>query len=236
MNEKILIVDNDPVFNRLVELVLSRAGYKVSSAIGGVEGLRLLFKKRPDMVLLDVDMPTIDCWQTYRRIRDICDVPVIMLSGRRKSEQYVVRGLNSGADDYITKPVGGRELLARVQAVLRRRQPPSAVDGIAYSDNILNIDLDKRRVILSGERVCLTPKEFKLFSLLLRNADCVVSHKTLLEKVWGWEYANDIDHVRICIWHLRRKIEPQPSKPRYIINEPGVGYIFRRAKVSALKG
>ena len=122
MNEKILVVDNDPVFNRLVELVLSRAGYKVSSAIGGVEGLRLLFKERPHMVLLDVDMSAIDGWQTYRRIHDICDVPVIMLSGRRKSEQYIVRGLNSGADDYITKPVGGRELLARVQAVLRRRQ------------------------------------------------------------------------------------------------------------------
>jgi two-component system KDP operon response regulator KdpE len=142
-----------------------------------------------------------------------------------------VRRLNYGADDYIIKPVGNKELMARVQAVLRRTSLASSSDRVmetTYSDDLLTVNVAERRVIVNGERVRLTPKEFRLFALLVQNADRVMTHKLLLEKVWGWEYIDDLDHVRIYIWHLRQKIEPVPAQPRYIMTEPGVGYYFRK--------
>lgn len=155
-----------------------------------------------------------------------------MLTGKQKSEADIVRGLDYGADDYLIKPVGSRELVARVRAVLRRAELPPSLDvekKLTYSDAFLNVDVAERRVIVSGERVKLTPTEFKLFTLLLENAGRVLTHQQILERVWGWEYVDDIDHVRIYIWHLRQKIEPDPAHPRYIIAEPGVGYYFQKA-------
>ncbi len=190
-----------------------------------------MFHQRPDIVLLDVAMPEMDGWQTCNRMRDICDIPIIMVTGQHNAEEEIVRGLDSGADDYLIKPVGNRELVARVRAVLRRAELPSSLDGTretTYSDNLLAVDVAERKVILNGRQVKLTPTEFRLLALLVENAGRVLTHKQLLEKVWGWEHADDLDHVRVYIWHLRRKIEPDPAQPRYIVTEPGVGYCFQK--------
>lgn len=228
MNKKILVVDDEPAFVRLVSNSLSHSGYEVISANDGHEALRLLFNHNPDLVLLDVMMPKMDGWQTCSRIREISDVPIVIITGEQKSESDVVCGLDYGADDYIVKPVGNKELLARVKATLRRAESPpwQGNKKAIYSDGFLTVDIAERKIIVNGERIRLTPTEFKLFALLLDNTGRILTHKQLLEKVWGWEYADDIDHVRIYIWHLRQKIEPNPTKPKYIITEPGVGYCF----------
>jgi two-component system KDP operon response regulator KdpE len=229
--KKILVVDDDPVFGRLAERVLSQKGYEVLNANNGEEGLRLLFDHRPDVVLLDVVMPGMDGWQTCKRIRDISDIPIIMLTAHEKAEEDIVRGLDCGADEYLAKPVGGEELVARVRAVMRRAELPFSREeerGIAFSDGFLTVDTAQRQVSTNGERVRLTPIEFRLLALLLQNVGHILTHEQLLEKVWGWEYTNDLDYVRIYIWHLRQKIEPDPAQPKYIITEPGVGYCFRK--------
>jgi len=230
--KKILVIDDDPVFLRLVEQVLTEKGYEVLKAGSGQEGLRILFVQRPDVVLLDVVMPGIDGWQTCSRIRDVSDIPIIMLTGKQMAEDDIVRGLDYGADDYLIKPVGNRELVARVRAVLRRAQlPPSpeAKREITYGDGFLMVDVVERKVIVNGKQVKLTPREFRMLALLVENAGHILTHKQVLEKVWGWEYVDDVDYVRIYISHLRQKIEPDPALPRYIITEPGVGYYFQKA-------
>ena len=189
-----------------------------------------MFVHRPDLVLLDVVMPGMDGWQTCSRIRDISDVPIIMLTAHEKTEEDIVRALDYGADDYLIKPVRSRELVARVRAVMRRAELPARErGGITYSDGFLTVDITERRVLVNGEQVKLTPIEFRLLALLLQNAGRILTHRQLLEKVWGWEYIDDVDYVRIYVWHLRQKIEPDPSQPKYVITEPGVGYYFRKA-------
>jgi len=230
--KKTLIIDDDAIFLRLVDRVLTQQGYEVLTAGSGQEGLRLLFSQKPDIVLLDVAMPKMDGWQTCQRIRDIADVPIIMLTGKQKGEEDVVRGLDYGADEYLFKPVGNRELVARIRAVLRRLELPASGEArreVNYADDFLTVDVAERRVTVKGERVKLTPREFRLFVLLVENAGRILVHKQLLEKVWGWEYIDDLDYVRIYISHLRQKIEPDPALPRYIITEPGVGYYFQKA-------
>jgi len=201
-------------------------------ASNGQEALRLFFAHKPDLVLLDIVMPVMDGWQTCSRIRDLSDVPIIMLTGQQKNEDDIVRGLDYGADDYLLKPVGSKELLARVRAILRRAELPPALDAekqVTYSDDYLAVDIAERKVMVNGKRVKLTPIEFRLLAFLVENAGRILTHKQLLEKVWGWEYADDLDYVRIYISHLRRKIEPESTTPRYIITEPGVGYYFQKA-------
>jgi len=227
---KILVVDDEPTFVKLISQTLTHRGYEVLTAGDGQEALRLLFANKPDLVLLDVKMPKMDGWQTCSRIRELSDVPIVMLTGKQKSEEDIVRGLDYGADDYLIKPVGSRELVARVRAMLRRAELPAPQDTertISYSDNFLTVDVAERKVLVDGERVKLTPLEFKLLAFLLKNAGRILTHKQLLQEVWGWEYADDVDYVRIYIWHLRQKIEPDPSQPRYIVTEPGVGYYFQ---------
>ena len=236
MEKKILVVDDDPTFVKLVEQVLTSKGFRVDKAYNGREALRLLYEQKPDLVLLDVVMPEMDGWQTCTSIRDVSDVPIIFLTGAQKTESDVVRGLDYGADEYIVKPVGNRELVARVQAVLRRAELPSALETkgkVSYTDDYLSINVFDRRVTINGERVKLTPIEFRLLAYLLENASRILTHRQLLEKVWGWEYTDDVDYVRIYISHLRQKIEPDPAKPKYIVTEPGVGYFFQKpAKAS----
>ena len=232
MGKKVLIVDDDEGLVRLVDQVLTRKGYEVLKASNGQEALRLLFDQKPDLVLLDVVMSKMDGWQTCSRIRDVSDIPIIMLTGKRRAEDDIVRGLDYGADDYLFKPVGNRELVARVRAALRRAELSSSADAkreITYSDGFLTVDVAERKVIVNGERVKLTPREFRLFALLVENGGRILAHKQILEKVWGWEYTDDLDYVRIYISHLRQKIEPDPALPRYIITEPGVGYHFQEA-------
>lgn len=229
--KKVLVIDDDPAFNRLVEKLLTTIGYGVMTASNGADGLRQLFAGRPDVVLLDVVMPGMDGWQTCSRIRDISDVPIIMLTGQQKTEEDIVRGLEFGADDYLIKPVGSRELVARVRAVTRRAELPPAPErsGVVYGDDYLSVDTAERRVLVNGQPVKLTPVEFRLLAMLLQNAGRILTHRQLLEKVWGWEYTDDLDYTRIYVWHLRQKIEADPAHPRYIISEPGVGYSFKKA-------
>ncbi len=232
MANKILIVDDDPAFIRLVDKILAEKGYEVLKAMNGQEALRLVFDHKPALVLLDVVMPGMDGWEICRRIRDLSDVPVIMLTGHQMAEEDIVRGLDHGADDYVLKPVGNRELVARVRAILRRAElPPSKNDGKAsvFSDDFLTFNVSERKVTVNGQRVKLTPIEFRLLALLLGNAGHILTHQQLLERVWGWEYTDDLDYVRIYISHLRHKIEPEPATPRYIVTEPGVGYYFQKA-------
>ena len=232
MEKKILAIDDDAAFLRLVNQVLSQQGYEVFKASNGQEALRLLFTEKPDIVLLDVVMRKMDGWQTCTRIREISDVPIIMITGKQKAEEDIVRGLDYGADEYLLKPVGNRELVARVRAVLRRADLPSSTEvkrEVTYADDFLTVDIAERKVTVKGERVKLTPREFRLLALLVENAGRILTHKQILEKVWGWEYTDDLDYVRIYISHLRQKIEPDPVLPRYIITEPGVGYYFQKA-------
>ena len=232
MTEKILVVDDEPTFVRLVSQVLTHEGYEVLTANDGHEALRLVYTHRPDLVLLDVMMPKMDGWQACSRIRDICDIPIIILTGERKGESDIVRGLDYGADEYLTKPVGNKELVARVRATLRRAESPSTLGAqkkTSYSDENLTVNIADRQVVVNGENVKLTPIEFRLFAYLIENAGRILTHRQLLERVWGWEYTDDVDYVRIYISHLRQKIEPDPTQPRYIVTEPGVGYYFRKA-------
>ena len=232
MTKRALVIDDDAIFLKLVNQVLAQKGYQVFTAGSGQEGLRLLYTEKPDIVILDVAMPRMDGWQTCQRIRDIADVPIIMLTGKQKAEEDIVRGLDYGADEYLFKPVGNRELVARIRAVLRRGELPSPAEAkreVTYGDDFLTVDIVERKVTVKGERIKLTPREFRLFALLVENSGRILTHQELLEKVWGWEYTNDLDYVRIYISHLRQKIEPAPALPRYIMTEPGVGYYFQKA-------
>jgi two-component system KDP operon response regulator KdpE len=231
MGKKILVIDNDAPFIEMANFALTREGFEVFTASNGQEALRTLFVSRPDMVLLDVFMPRIDGWQTCRRIREASDIPILILTGFSRSEDDVIRGLDYGADEYLLKPISNRELAARVRAILRRAElSPSreiSPTGI-YIDDRLVINIWERKIIVDGKRIRLTPIEFRLFALLVQNAGKVIPHRQLLEKVWGWEYTDDIDYVRVYISHLRQKIETDPAAPQYILTDPGVGYYFNK--------
>ena len=228
--KKILVVDDEPAQIRLVAQILAGNSYEVLKAASGQEAVRIVYESKPDLVLLDVMMPDIDGWQTCRLIREVSEAPIIMLTGKRNSEDDIVRGLECGADEYLAKPVGNRELLARLKAALRRAEKPSYTNDkkkAIFSNDYLTIDVAERKVVVKGERLKLTPREFRLLALLVENAGRIMSHQQVLENVWGWEYIDDVDYVRIYISHLRQKIEPDPSQPKYILTEPGVGYYFR---------
>jgi DNA-binding response OmpR family regulator len=232
MTRKILVVDDDSSQLRIEEQVLVGRGYEVMKAGSGQEAVRIFFERKPDLILLDVMMPEIDGWQTCRLIREASDIPIIMLTGKRLSEDDVVRGLECGADEYLAKPMGNRELLARVKAVLRRAETTSNRNDrkkTVFSNDYLTVDVAERKVSVKGKKMKLTPREFRLLALLVENSDRILTHQQVLENIWGWEYIDDVDYVRIYISHLRQKIEPNPSQPRYILTEPGVGYYFRSA-------
>ncbi|MBN1248918.1 MAG: response regulator transcription factor [Anaerolineae bacterium] len=222
----VLVVDDEPRIIRFVRINLEMESFRVIEASDGLEAINQVREKMPDMVLLDVMMPEMDGFETLRMIREISNVPVIMLTVR-SSEEDKVRGLDLGADDYITKPFSPRELVSRVRAVLRRLQTlVPAEDSILEIDDYLGIDFNTVEVIVDGERVKLRPTEFRLLRHLVENAGWTVPHSTLLSKVWGYEYKDEISYLRLYINYLRKKIEPDPSNPRYILTERGMGYRF----------
>ena len=228
MGDKVLVVDDSPAFLTLVNRLLTGQGFEVVQARDGQEGLRTFFSTRPDLVVTDVVMPKLDGCQLCQRIREMSDVPVIMVTGKQQAEGDVVRGLDCGADEYPFKPVGDGELVARVKATLRRAELAGTErKEVAFADGYLAIDVAARRVLVGGERIRLTPREFSVLVLLLQNAGSVLTHRQILEKVWGWEYGDEIDYVRIYVAHVRQKIEPDPGHPRYILTEPGMGYLFQ---------
>ena len=226
--KKILVIDDEDDIRMLVEVRLQRAGYDVVTAPDGLEGVRVFYSARPDLVILDIAMPVMDGWQVLERLREVSNVPVLMLTAAAQ-ERDKVKGLKSGADDYITKPFSREELLARVEAALRR----SAVglqeaEPNVYHDPELAIDFPRHEVVVRGEMVDLSPTEFRLLAVLTRHAGQVLSQDQLLDHVWGSEYAESIDVVRLYIGYLRRKIEREPGKPELIETVRGFGYRYRR--------
>ena len=221
---KILVIDDNSRDRRLLRDVLEAEGYEVEEAAGGTEGLRVLFASRPDLVVLDVLMPSMDGWTVCQRIREITDVPVIMLTALNQPEEEV-KGLELGADDFVSKPLSPRQLVARVRAVLRRTRAPVATqDDFVYEDRALRIDVAQHQVRLEGEPVELSPTEFRLLVALAEGAGRVQPSASLLRQVWGPEYVDDVDFLRIYIWRLRKKPEPDPEQPIRILTERGFGY------------
>ena len=222
----ILVVDDEPRMVRFVRMNLELEGYHVSTASGGLEAIDKVREEIPDLVLLDIMMLEMDGYETLERIRRVSSVPVIMLTVKAEEEDKV-RGLGLGADDYVTKPFSPRELMSRVKAALRRAEMPSPGQKTKIIvDQDLAVDFQRREVLVRGERVKLRPTEYRLLYHLVNNAGWVMTHETLLSKVWGYEYRDDTQLLRLYITYLRQKIEPDPSHPKYIFNERGVGYRF----------
>jgi len=226
---KLLIIDDDEQLVEAMRLYLTKAGYEVSTASGGRDGLQTMYLDRPDLIVLDIMMPEMDGWEVCGRVRDVSNVPIIMLTARGQ-EADRVKGLKIGADDYVIKPFSLKELEARIQAVLRRAAwPPLTESPVTYGDDYLTVNLAERRVVVRGEPLELTPTEYRLLAYLVQNAGLVLTYRQLLERVWGWEYVGDVDYVRVYIWRLRKKIERNPGEPKYIRTEHGVGYRFEKA-------
>jgi two-component system KDP operon response regulator KdpE len=223
----LLVVDDDQTLLEALKLYLEREGYQVATAAGGKESLRRFYETRPDLVILDIMMPRMDGWQVCERIREMSDVPIIMLTARTQEDDRV-RGLTMGADDYVAKPFSMRELGARVDAVLRRWQSSQQPrrEGMLYADGYLVIDAERTEVRCAGRRVDLTATEQQLLFFLARNRGRLLTARQILTNVWGFEYVEETAYVRLYIWRVRQKIEPTPESPRYILTEHGMGYRF----------
>ncbi len=224
---KLLLVDDDTMLIKALEMYLARGGYEVHTAGNGLDGLKQLFSLRPDLVVLDVMMPQLDGWETCRRIREMSTVPIIMLTARGQESERVM-GLKLGADDYVPKPFSLKELEARIEAVLRRAKATKPAEkrdtSVLYVTDDLVIDSERWEVRRNGERLDLTSTELRLLFFLAENAGRVLSHQQLLEKVWGPEYVDNVNYTKLFIWRLRQKIEADPENPRYILTERGIGY------------
>jgi two-component system KDP operon response regulator KdpE len=237
-NRHILVVDDEERMVRFVRLNLEHDGFKVSEAYRGMEAIDKVRTLLPDLVILDVMLPDIDGFEVLRIIRETSSVPVIMLTAKGEEDDRV-RGLELGADDYITKPFSPRELVSRVRAVLRRVEMATpGVHGVIEVDDRLKIDFGRREVWVDGRLVQLRPTEYRLLYHLVQNAGWVLTHDQILTKVWGYEYRDEPHYVRLYINYLRQKIEKDPANPQYILTERGVGYRFidfRRQKEAATK-
>lgn len=222
----ILVVDDEKRMVEFMRMNLELEGYRVATAHNGLEALERVRADLPDLVLLDVMMPQMDGFEALQRIREVSSVPVIMVTVRGE-ERDLVRGLELGADDYIAKPFSPRELLSRIKAVLRRAESPAAAQARIVVDDELIIDTAKREVIVRGQVVKLRPTEYRLLYHLVQNAGWVMTHEMLLSKVWGPEYRDETQYLRLYITYLRQKIEADPAHPKYILTERGVGYRFK---------
>jgi two-component system KDP operon response regulator KdpE len=222
----ILIADDEARMRRFMKMNLDLEGYRVIEASNGLETIDRVREDLPDLVLLDVMMPELDGFEALRLIRETSNVPVIMLTVR-DDEADKVKGLELGADDYVTKPFSPRELASRIKAVLRRTEMDTPADSsLVVVDDYLQIDFNRRQVFVGGKEVKLRPTEYRLLYHLVKNAGHVLTHEMILSKVWGYEYRDESQYVRLYITYLRQKIEPDPSNPRYILTERGIGYRF----------
>ncbi len=223
---RILVVDDDQDIRQLLRGLLERAGYVVDEAEDGRAALRILFTTPPALVILDVTMPDMDGYETLERIRDLSEVPVLMLTARTQ-ELEKVRGLSAGADDYVAKPFGRQELLARVQALLRRSGGKSEVVE-SYADDFVQIDYGQRRIVVENRDVQLTPLEFKLLAAFVQHPNLVLSRDQLLELVWGDPYGVSGDQVKLYVGYLRKKLVPDAPETAPIETVRGFGYRYRR--------
>lgn len=223
----VLVVDDDRTLLRLVQEALNKGKFRVILASNGIDGLQEVYARQPDLVVLDVMMPRMDGWETLTRIRQFSRVPVIMLTAK-DSEEDKLRGFQLGVDDYVTKPFSLAELTARAQAVMHRSRetvPNQKMERYVSGD--LVIDVDTHRVTKSGERVDLTPTEFRLLQVLAENAGHILTHEQLLEHVWGYDTGADEGYIKRYIWYLRHKVEDDPANPQHILTERGFGYSFQ---------
>jgi two-component system KDP operon response regulator KdpE len=225
----ILIVDDEARMRRFMQMNLDLEGYRVIEASNGLEAINRVREDLPDLVLLDVMMPELDGFEALRIIRETSTVPVIMLTVR-DDEEDKVKGLELGADDYVTKPFSPRELASRIKAVIRRTEMDSPLGpggkSLVKVDDYLQVDFNHRQVFIGGQPIKLRPTEYRLLYHLIQNAGYTLSHEIILSKVWGYEYQDESQYVRLYITYLRQKIEPDPANPRYILTERGIGYRF----------
>lgn len=228
---RILVVDDDPQIRRVMRVTLTGHEYEVDDARSGEEALEKVRTDRFDLVLLDMNMPGMSGLETCSLIRERSEIAIIMLTVR-DDEEDKVSALDAGADDYITKPFKAPELLARIRAALRRTPGVHGPGSGRLALATVEIDFDARRVIRGTRQVRLTPKEFELLRFLVAHANRVATHREILQAVWGPDYGNEVDHLRVVINQLRKKIEPQPAKPTHIITEPWVGYRFHLPEIS----
>ena len=222
---KILVVDDDPQIRRVMKATLVGHGYEVVEARTGEDALDAFPREMPNLVLLDMNLPGIDGLETCRALRVGSDIPVIILSVRN-TEKDKVAALDAGADDYVTKPFGIEELLARIRAAMRRSSSSPEGGPRGYSSPNLEIDFETRRVHANGKDVRLTPKEFEMLRFLVAHSGRPVTHREILQSVWGPDYGDEPEYLRVFVNQLRKKIELNPSKPKYILTEPWVGYRF----------
>jgi two-component system KDP operon response regulator KdpE len=222
---RILLVDDEPAIQRAVGPLLRARGYDVFIAGTGAEALRLFAERTPDLIVLDLGLPDLQGTEVCRRIRAESEVPILVLSARG-AEQDKVNALDLGADDYVTKPFGPEELLARIRVALRRFMSEDAAETGLFQAGDLTIDYDRRRVLRDDAEIRLTPKEFELLSLLARNHDRVLTHRAILREIWGSNAVEQPEHLWTLVAQLRKKIEPDPSHPQYLLSEPWVGYRF----------
>jgi len=224
VSTRILIVDDEPNIVATVAPLLRARGYEVFSAMSGRAGLESVDRDKPDLIVLDLGLPDVDGVDVCRQIRETTNVPILVLSARG-AEGDKVGALDSGADDYVTKPFGAEELLPRIRAALRRVEAPSPPsEPIVRGD--LVIDRERFRVLRNGEEVRLTPKEFELLTFLAQHPGRVLTHRAILKAIWGVNAVDQPEHLRVLVGALRKKIEPNPSTPKYILTEPWVGYRF----------
>ncbi len=224
MAARILIVDDEPnIIGTLAPLLRAR-GYDVVSAMSGRAAVEAVERDKPDLMVLDLGLPDIDGVEVCRLVRQTVNIPILVLSARG-AEGDKVRALDAGADDYVTKPFGAEELLARIRATLRRVETPSPPSEPIIRGGLV-IDRERFRVLRDGEEVRLTPKEFELLTFLAQHAGRVLTHRAILRAVWGTHVVDQPEHIRVLVASLRKKIEPNPSSPKYILTEPWVGYRF----------
>jgi two-component system KDP operon response regulator KdpE len=232
-NALILLIEDEPQMRRFLRVTLKSHGYRLVEATTGQEGLAQAATRNPDVVLLDLGLPDMDGLTVIDKLRGWSPVPVIVLSAREQ-EADKVRALDGGADDYLTKPFGGGELLARIREALRHRAELQVEGGEPlFVLGNLRVDLEKRQVYLNDEEVHLTPIEYNLLTFLIKHAGKVVTHRQILQEVWGPPYANETQYLRVYMAQLRRKLEADPARPRFLQNEPGVGY---RLKIDGDRG
>ena len=222
---RVLVLDDEAQIRRVLRTSLVAGGFVVREARSGEEALEMIREEMPDLLIVDINLPGMSGFEVCREIRESCDVPIIMLSVRNK-ERDKVRALDSGADDYVVKPFGIQELLARIRANLRRHAPDADEAPLTFDSQDLTIDFARRSVVARGHQARLTPKEFELLHYLVAHPNKALPHRELLQAVWGPDYGDQVEYLRVFINQLRKKIEPQPSKPRYLLTEPWVGYRF----------
>jgi two-component system KDP operon response regulator KdpE len=225
MAEKILVIDDEDTTVQLISMLLERRGYEVIKAYRAEDGLRKAYRTHPDLVLLDIMMPDMDGWELCRRLRELSDVPIIFLTARSEVKD-VVKGLELGADDYIVKPYDNDELVARIKAHLRRAPTPPVSEELVFDGGEFRVNFLNREVRVHNKQVHLTPKEFNLLGVLVRNAGRVITRTELVKEAWGPEYGDAIDSLKLYVHYLRQKIEEDPNRPHYILTSRGVGYRF----------